>query len=123
VALGGRVIEKHFTTDQSLPGGDNEMSILPEDLSRLLEGSSRIYSALGTGEKTLTATELNLLPLLRRSVALRNSLSAGDVITADNLTAVRPATGIPADQIDQVAGKRAANALEAFSPLNWEDLE
>ena len=123
VALGARVIEKHFTTDQSLPGGDNEMSILPDDLSKLLEGSRRIYSALGTADKSLTATELTLLPLLRRSLVLRNGLAAGDVITASNLTAVRPATGIPADKIDQVVGKRAATALEAYTPLKWEDLE
>lgn len=123
VALGGRVIEKHFTTDQSLPGGDNEMSILPEDLSRLLEGSRRIYSALGTADKAPTAAESDLLPLLRRSLVVRERLAAGEVITAANLTAVRPATGIPADRIDQVVGKRAVTALEAYSPLKWEDLD
>lgn len=123
VALGSMVIEKHFTTNQSLPGGDNEMSILPEDLTKLLEGSRRIYSALGTADKALTDSESDLLTSLRRSLVLRSGLVPGEEITADNLTAVRPATGIPADQVDLVVGKRAVGKLEAYSPLKWEDLD
>lgn len=122
VALGAQVIEKHFTTDQTLPGGDNEMSILPEELATLLKTSRRIQTALGKPDRTPTPAEKALLPAIRRSLVLRRDLGTGDVITATDLTAVRPETGIPANQVDRVVGRRLGHPVAAFVPLQWEDL-
>lgn len=106
VALGAVVIEKHFTTDTSLPGGDNDLSITPDELSVLVKGVSRIYGSLGDGEKKKTVTEMNIDPRIHRSLIFAKDMKAGDTIGGDDLDAVRPAVGIPPWQMEDVIGRK-----------------
>jgi N,N'-diacetyllegionaminate synthase len=123
VGLGVTVVEKHFTTDQGLPGGDNEMSILPHELKRLVEASRRIWLALGSDHREPTKSERQLLPNLRRSLALGRDMAKGQEIRAVDLTAIRPGTGIPPYQIDSLVGRRLSRGLPAFHLVQSEDLE
>ena len=122
VALGAVVVEKHFTVDRSLPAGDNEMSILPEELDRLIRSGKRIARALGSPERAPTPIERELLPVMRRSLVLRRSLPAGALIRAEDLAMVRPGTGIPPGDLDRVVGKKVAQALPEGAVLSWDDV-
>lgn len=123
VALGAQVVEKHFTIDRSLPGGDNEMSILPHELSRLVEASRRIWCALGDSERRRTPSEEQLLPNLRRSLAINREMTMGEEILEEDLIAIRPGTGIPPFQMDRVVGRRLSRSVEAFHIIGFGDLE
>ena len=122
VALGACVIEKHFTTDVHLPGGDNGMSITPPELERLVRGSRRVAAARGADGGRPTPSERALLPAMRRSLVAAIPLAAGAMLTADCLAAKRPARGIAPCDLEKVLGRRTARALAADEPLRWEDL-
>lgn len=122
VALGAQVIEKHFTIDQSLAGGDNAMSVTPDEMAALVKGSRRIPAALGDGVRRLTASERRLLPALRRSLTLRRPLAAGEAVAREDLIAVRPGTGIDPGHLDAVVGRRASRDLPDGRLLEPADL-
>ena len=123
VALGAQVIEKHFTIDRALPGGDNEISILPDELACLIKGCRRIWSARGNSQRRITASEVSMRPLARRSLVAKRELSPGDVIAEDDVIAVRPGTGIPPGKLNEVVGRMVLLPIQAFRPLQWSDLK
>jgi N,N'-diacetyllegionaminate synthase len=123
VALGALVIEKHFTIDQSLPGGDNDISILPGEMSDLLSGINRIVSCLGSPEKVKTETEERVDVRMHRSLIARVSIEEGHVLVDGDLDAVRPADGIPAADWREVRGKKTKRAFGAGESLTLSDLE
>ena len=123
VALGARLIEKHFTIDQSLPGGDNDISILPGEMSKLLSGISRIESCLGSPEREKTETEQKVDLRMHRSLIARISIPEGHVLSDEDLDAVRPAEGIPAADWGEVRGKKVKRAFAAGEVLAFGDLE
>ncbi len=122
VALGAIVVEKHFTIDRDLPGGDNDISILSEELRTLVEQGTRITAAMGQKERSLTPAEKELQPIMRRSLVAAHSLSAGDVIERRNLIIVRPGTGIEPDAVDKVVGRPLQCEVEAGQVLTWDML-
>jgi N-acetylneuraminate synthase/N,N'-diacetyllegionaminate synthase len=122
VAVGACVVEKHFTTDVNLPGGDNAMSITPLELERLVRGSRRVAAARGAEGARPTASERVLLPAMRRSLVAARPLAAGSTLTADSLAAKRPARGIAPCDLEKVLGRRTTRALAADEALRWEDL-
>lgn len=123
IGLGATVIEKHFSTNQTLPGGDNEMSILPLELGHLVEASQRIWTALGSDIREPTAAELKLLPNLRRSLSLARDMAKGEAISTGDLAAIRPGTGIPPYEISSLVGRRLNQGLPAFHIIQLDDLE
>jgi N,N'-diacetyllegionaminate synthase len=65
VALGATVIEKHFTTDRSLPGTDHVISLLPDELEQMVAEIRRAEKMLGSGEKRPVAGELEIREFVR----------------------------------------------------------
>lgn len=123
IALGAIVVEKHFTIDRQLPGGDNDISILPQELRNLVERGTRIASALGHQERSLTPAEHELQPIMRRSLVTTRSMSAGNVIERSDLIIVRPGTGIEPDNVDRVVGSLLQRSVESGQVLTWDMLE
>ena len=123
VALGAAVVEKHFTTDRSLPDGDNDMSITPPELEMLIVASRRIRSALGAAERQPTPAEKELLPVMRRSLVLGRPVEAGALLQAEDLVIVRPGTGLAPQDLERVVGKKVKHPLKSGAVLRWEDLE
>lgn len=121
VALGATVIEKHFTTDRFLPGPDQAASLIPSELKALVKGVRKIEVAMGHGRKEPYAVELEVAKVARKSLVLRDDSPAGTVLSWENLTAKRPGTGMPAWDIDSVAGKTLNKSLKADSLLTPED--
>jgi N,N'-diacetyllegionaminate synthase len=104
VALGAKVIEKHFTLDRSLPGPDHAASLEPDELSALVRGIRRIEHALGQPEKRCTASEAANVAVARKSIVAACPIVAGEVFSDANLTAKRPGTGMSPMRWDEVIG-------------------
>jgi len=122
VAMGARVIEKHFTLDRSLPGPDHQASLEPQELELMVKQIRQIETCLGDGHKAPRPSELSVRKLVRRSVSLLNGKAAGEVIEAKDLILLRPGTGISPKHLDEIVGKCLKFSLEAGSVLTWSDL-
>ena len=107
VALGATIIEKHFTTDRSLPGPDHKASLEPAELMAMIDGIRNIEKALGDGVKRLMPSEFTNLPIARKSIVASLPIKTGDLFTEHNLTAKRPGTGISPMEWHNLLGSQA----------------
>ena len=113
VALGATIIEKHFTTDRSLPGPDHKASLEPAELMAMIDGIRNIEKALGDGVKRLMPSEITNLPIARKSIVASLPIKIGAIFTEHNLTAKRPGTGVSPMQWNDLIGRTAnRNYLE-----------
>jgi N,N'-diacetyllegionaminate synthase len=122
VALGATVIEKHFTLDRELPGPDHKASLEPDQLGALVRQIRDVEAALGSDVKAPTASELPVRELVRRSVTTVRSLVAGATVGKDDVTLMRPGTGIPPMDLDKVIGRKSARNISAGETLTWSDI-
>lgn len=113
VALGARVIEKHFTLDPGLPGPDHKASLAPDEFRMMIRSIREIESALGTTEKVPTVSELPNRLVARRSLAAIRQIDKGDLFSGDNLGARRPGNGLAPDRLWDFLGKPAARTYAA----------
>jgi N,N'-diacetyllegionaminate synthase len=107
VALGARIIEKHFTLDQSLPGPDHKASLTPEQLAAMVCAIRNIEEAAGDGVKIPSPNEVKNLPIVRRSLVAVQPIKAGELFSVQNVSAKRPGTGISPMRLDEIVGKPA----------------
>lgn len=107
VALGAKVIEKHFTLDRKLPGPDHQASLEPQELKAMVDGIRNIEVALGDGVKRPSSSELENKRISRKSLVAIRPIRAGEVFAAENIAAKRPGTGISPMQWDEVIGRSA----------------
>lgn len=113
VALGARVIEKHFTINRTLPGPDHQASLEPSELKAMVAAIRNIEQALGDGIKQPTERELANRPVARKSLVAARAIVAGEVFSPDNVVAKRPGTGISPMRWDEVMGRPARRAFAA----------
>jgi len=123
VALGAVMIEKHFTLDKDLPGPDHWFSADPAEMTALVEQVRAIAVALGDGEKRVMPSEQEERRTSIRSLVVRRAMRAGEEVTADDLVALRPGTGIDPFEQPRVVGRRLRIRVEAGTVLRWEDLD
>jgi sialic acid synthase SpsE len=90
VALGGCIIEKHFTMDRSLPGPDHRVSLEPHELSALIRGIRIVEKSLGDGVKQPTEKELEVANSARKSLVARTAIPKGSTLTEDLISIKRP---------------------------------
>ncbi len=120
VALGARVIEKHFTLDRALPGPDHKASLEPRELAEMIRKLRETAAMLGDGEKKPTPDEIETAALVRRSWHAARDIPAGTVLSAEDLVLKRPADGL-APNADP-SGRRLAAALLMDDPVRHEHL-
>ena len=121
VALGACVIEKHFTLDRGLPGPDHAASFDPAQFAALVAEIRAAESALGDGVKNPCAVERENMKTMRRSLAARRDLRAGDLLTVDAVTMLRPASGIKPARLGELVGKRLVRGVPAGQFLTDDD--
>jgi RimJ/RimL family protein N-acetyltransferase len=121
-ALGACVVEKHFTLDRQSPGPDHTTSETPVSFAELVSGIRTIEAALGSAHKTPSPAELDNMLGMRRSIAARRALRAGQIIDDEDLTCKRPASGIPPREWTTLVGRTAARDVVAGALLQWADL-
>jgi N-acetylneuraminate synthase/N,N'-diacetyllegionaminate synthase len=124
VALGARIIEKHFTIDRSLPGPDHIASLEPDELKAMVSGIRNIELAIsGNGIKVASDSEKPNKLIARKSVHIVRNLNKGHILTADDLIMRRPGDGISPMEIDNVLGKMLVNDLKEDTKLSWEQIK
>lgn len=123
VALGAKVIEKHFTLDRNLPGPDHAASLEPTELKEMVKTIRNIELAIsGSGIKEPSASENKNRAIARKSLHLREDLKKDTVLQAHHLMALRPGDGISPMDIDQVIGKKIIEDKPQGVKLTWEDI-
>jgi N,N'-diacetyllegionaminate synthase len=107
VALGARMIEKHFTLDRNLPGPDHKASLEPDELSAMIAAIRNIEQAMGDGTKRPSSSESKNIAVARKSIVAGFAISAGEVFSESNLAVKRPGSGISPMRWDEVLGNHA----------------
>ena len=108
VALGARVIEKHFTDDTSREGPDHAFSMDPSSWQQMVDRTRELEFALGSTRKFVAENDLETVVLQRRCIRAREDLKAGTTLTEENIEALRPAPAeavMPYD-LDKVLGRK-----------------
>lgn len=113
IAKGAKVIEKHFTDNNSLKGPDHKFSMNPSAWKEMVERSRELELALGDGVKRIEDNEKETAILQRRSVQVNRFVPRGKLLTSDMLIALRPAPkeSIPPYLLDSLVGKRVLRDL------------
>jgi len=107
VAIGAKIIEKHFTLDRSLSGPDHKASLEPAELRAMIDAIRNIEKALGDGIKRVMPSEITNLPNARKSIVASCAIKRGAMFTENNLTAKRPGTGISPMNWNKIIGRIA----------------
>lgn len=94
VALGAKIIEKHFTLDRTLPGPDHTASIEPDELKAMIRSIRHVELALGHSRKAPGVSEMKNIPIVRKSLVAAEPIKKGQRFTDQNVTAKRPGLGL-----------------------------
>ena len=124
VAMGAKVIEKHFTLDRNLPGPDHRASLEPSELKAMVSSIRNIELALsGDGQKKPSPSELKNKEIARKSIHTARNLKKGTTLGEEDLIALRPGDGISPMKWTEVLGKTLVNDLQAFTKLDLGDIQ
>lgn len=107
VAMGAKVIEKHFTLDRSLDGPDHLASLEPEELKKMVKAIRNIDLAMGNGLKKPSPSEIKNLLVARKSIVASKNISKGEIFSEKNLAIKRPGNGISPMDWDKIIGKKS----------------
>ena len=119
VALGASMLERHYTSDKSWPGPDVSLSMDPEEMRQLIEGSRLIHLALG-GTKAILPEEQVTIDFAYASCVTIAPIKKGEPFTKSNLWVKRPGTGeILAEHFESLLGRTAAQDIDADTQLTW----
>jgi pseudaminic acid synthase len=122
IALGARLVEKHFTLDRAGGGPDDSFSLEPQGLAELCRGARVAWESLGHVDYGLKSSERGNLQF-RRSLYFVRDLAAGEEVTRDAVRSVRPGFGLAPKHLDAVLGRRVRAAVRANTPVHFEDLQ
>lgn len=114
VAMGGTMIEKHFTIDRSLPGPDQLASLEPDELKKMVYSIRNIEKAVGgTGIKEPSESEIKNISIARKSIVAKTDIVKGEVFSEGNITTKRPGNGISPMRWDKIIGQTAQKDFKA----------
>lgn len=121
VAIGAKIIEKHFTLDRTMKGPDHPFAIEPDELKDMVKQIREVESAIGDGKKLgPKPEEMENYRVARRSIHAIRAIPEGAIITRDMLTVKRPSLGIKPKFIDILIGRNAKKNIEADEWITWE---
>jgi N-acetylneuraminate synthase len=125
VALGARIIEKHFTDDTSRIGPDHNFSMNPISWREMVDRTRELECSLGAGVKKVEDNEKETVILQRRSIRLNTDLQEGAILTRESLAALRPCPGdaLPLCELDNVVGRQLKNQIKKGDYIRWSDIK
>jgi N,N'-diacetyllegionaminate synthase len=124
VALGAKLIEKHFTLDKTMDGPDHKASLEPSELKEMVKAIRNIELAIsGSGEKEVSESEMKNINVARKSIHLNYAMKAGQQIQKKDLVMKRPGDGISPMKIENIIGKIVAQDLQKDHKLELKDLK
>jgi N-acetylneuraminate synthase len=119
VALGATVIEKHFTLNRADGGVDSTFSMEPAEMAQLVVETERAWQALGRVSYIPTEAEMKSIQF-RRSLYVVQDLKAGEVLTRENVRAIRPGLGLPTMYLERVLGMKVKQDMRRGTALSWD---
>lgn len=121
VALGARVIEKHFTDDNSREGPDHKFAMNPVTWAEMVENTRRLERAMGSPDKVVAENELETVVIQRRCLRAARDIHAGEIFDRAMIDVLRPATpgAILPDEVDRVIGMVAITDIPLGKELRW----
>jgi len=122
VALGAKIIEKHFTLDRNLPGPDHFSSLDPDQLKSMIISIRNIEKCMGNGEKKPTKSELQNISIARKSIVAKKPIKKGEKFSVNNLTIKRPGTGINPMDWDRILDKKSKNNYNIDDLISNKDI-
>jgi N-acetylneuraminate synthase len=121
VALGATVVEKHFTLNRADGGVDSAFSMEPVEMQQLVQEIEQAWQALGTVSYGATAAEKKSM-VFRRSLYVVTDMRSGEVLTKDNVRAIRPGLGLPTKYKDVLMGRAINKDIQRGTPVSWDIL-
>lgn len=122
VALGGAIVEKHFTLARADGGPDAAFSLEPHEFTELVRSCKDAWRALGQGGFDLKGSEAGNI-VYRRSIYVSRDVEAGEAFDLDNIRTIRPGHGLDPRHLPELIGRRAARSLKRGEPLDWDMVE
>ena len=124
VALGARVVEKHFTDDNHREGPDHAFAMNPESWAEMVTATRQLERAMGSANKTIAENEHDTVVVQRRCLRAAQDIKAGQTLTREMIDVLRPATpgAIMPYDIEQVVGLTARQDITAGQELRWTQL-
>ncbi len=124
IALGARVIEKHFTDDNSRVGPDHPFSMTPTSWRDMVDRTRELERSLGSSEKVVCENEQQTVIVQRRCLRAAREIKSGEVLTREMIDVLRPATpgAILPNDIQSVIGLKALKDLPMGKELRWGEL-
>jgi N,N'-diacetyllegionaminate synthase len=124
VALGAKIIEKHFTLDKSMDGPDHIASLNPNELTQLVNSIRNVEMAIsGSGLKEPSETEIRNIAIVRKSIHYKRDLVKGHILEFDDLVILRPGSGVSSMELGNVLGKELNVNVESNQLFNFNDLK
>lgn len=122
VALGAKVIEKHFTDDRTRKGPDHPFAIDIEGFKKMVEAIRALEKTLGDGVKKIMPSEKETVIIHRRGIYARKKIEKGQKISRDSVEFLRPAIGLRPPQINKILDKIAKHKILAGEPITFDDI-
>jgi len=119
VALGVKVIEKHFILDKNMGGLDSEFSAEPEEFSAMVKAVRDVEKAIGDINYDLTEDKMKSRNF-SRSLFVVSNMAQGEEFTEENLRSIRPGYGLHPKHLKDVLGKKVRKPIEKGTPLSWD---
>jgi N-acetylneuraminate synthase len=119
VTLGACIVEKHFTLSRSISGPDSAFSLEPHEFKAMVDSIRMVEKAFGAVSYKPTDHEA-MSRVFRRSLFVIKDMTAGEVITHENVRSIRPGHGLHPRYIETVYGRRAKRAINRGTPLSWD---
>jgi len=123
VAMGAKIIEKHFTLDLNLKGPDHQASLKPNELQSLIKGIRNIERALGDGKKVGSLSEQKMISIARKSLVAACDIPIGIKLSEKLIACKRPGTGLSPTIIQKVLGKKTKQPIKKDKQIQWGMLE
>lgn len=122
VALGAKVIEKHFTDDRNRKGPDHPFAMVKEDFKKMVEAIRAMEKALGDGNKKIAESEKETVIIQRRGIYAKKDIKAGEIITREKIDLLRPAISLRPPQIKNILGKKVKYKIKSGDPIKLNDV-
>jgi N,N'-diacetyllegionaminate synthase len=117
VALGAKVIEKHFTVDREMKGPDQAVSIEPKELKDMICSIRNIEKCMGNGIKIPALCEIKNRKLLRRGLVFTNDIEKGSIVSLEDFTIKRPGLGLDPKYKASLQGRRLKRSVSEDQPV------
>ncbi|WP_459996252.1 N-acetylneuraminate synthase [Marinitoga arctica] len=119
VAMGAKIIEKHFTIDKNLPGPDHKASLEPNELKDMVKAIRNIEKALGNGIKKTNKSELKIKKVVRKKIVAKRHMMPGEILKNDDIEIKRTNNGLSPEFLDIIIGKKLIKEIRIDEGFTW----